>query len=205
MIKATHTQRLLMSAVVGTAMHFGAAQANTLDTNAVKLPQNVAAQEFKVDILSIPTNDERGAENNIVQEFYVGPGASITSFRWDVNVTSYEGSYLSEIQLTFSDSLGNGVTFTLDDSAALDGTRDYAGFQDLRLLPVSQAFQLGADGILRLEFHDDYKDLAFDEPEGIWNSGTLAFGVTPVPEPQTYALMLGGLLLILRAARRRMS
>ena len=137
----------------------------------------------------------------MVWDFYVGSGASITSLKWDVNVTSYVGSYLSEMQITFSDSLGTGVTFTPGDGDDFDGTADYAGFQNLGEL--GQIFAVGADGILRLEFHDGFKDLAFDEPEGMWNYGTLAVGISPVPEPPVFAMMLGGLLLVSAVVKRR--
>ena len=156
---------------------------------------------FKVDVTGILNNDERGAASNIILDFYVGAGASITSLGWNVNVTSFPGSYLSEMQITFSDSQGDGVTFTPGFGDDVDGTMDYAGFQDLGVL--GEIFQVGADGILRLEFHDGYKDLAFDEPEGVWNFGELTFGVAQVPEPPSIPLMMSGLLLLAHAARRR--
>ena len=180
-------QRLLVLIVVSTAMGLGLAQANPLS--------------LEVNVAGVLDNDERGAASNIVRDFYVGTRASITSFKWDINLTSFAGSYLSEMQVTFSDSLGNGVTFTPGGGDDFDGTMDYAGFQDLGDLGL--IFQVGIDGILRLEFHDGFKDLGFDEPEGIWNFGTLTFGVAAVPEPPTSALILGGLLLLAIAATRR--
>lgn len=154
-----------------------------------------------VDVTGVADIDERGAASNIVRDYYVGANAAIISLAWDVNLTSYAGSYLSEIQLTFSDTLGNGVTFTPGDGDDEDGTMDYAGFQDLAELGM--AFNVGDDGLLRLEFHDLYKDLAFDEPDGMWNFGALVFGVTEVPEPSTSALMIGSLLLLSSAIKRR--
>lgn len=180
-------QRLLVLIVVSTAMGLGLAQATPLS--------------LEVNVAGVLDNDERGAASNIVRDFYVGTRASITSFKWDINLTSFAGSYLSEMQVTFSDSLGNGVTFTPGGGDDFDGTMDYAGFQDLGDLGL--IFQVGIDGILRLEFHDGFKDLGFDEPEGIWNFGTLTFGVAAVPEPPTSALILGGLLLLAIAATRR--
>jgi hypothetical protein len=169
------------------AMHGGTAQAS---------PTYVT-----VDVAGIADMDERGAESNIVRELFVGAGALVESLRWDVNLTSHDPSYLSEMQLTFTDSLGNGVTFTPGGGDDFEGTNSYAGFQDLRVL--GQQFRLGDDGFMRLEFHDAYKDLAFDEPDGTWNFGTLDFGVSAVPEPQTLALALIGLLSMLRVAKRR--
>jgi hypothetical protein len=163
------------------------------------IAQQAALNELQVETTGILNYDERGAASNVILNFYVGPGASITSLAWDVNVTSYAGSYLSEMKITFSDSLGNGVTFTPGDGDDFDGTADYAGFQDLGEL--GQVFAVGADGILRLEFHDGFKDLAFDEPEGVWNYGTLTFGIAPVPEPSALAMVLGGLLVLVGALR----
>lgn len=186
MIMANYIQRLCVSLMFSIAMGIGAAQASPL---------------LQVDVAGILNNDERGAASNIILDFHVGAGSWITSLDWNVNVTSFPGSYLSEMQFTFSDSLGNGVTFTPGDGDDFDGTVDYAGSQDLGALGLM--FQVGADGILRLEFHDGYKDLAFDEPEGVWNSGMLTFAVAEVPEPPAIALMLAGFLLLANTARRR--
>lgn len=156
-----------------------------------------------VDASGIVDMDERGADSNVVRDVFVGARATIETFSWDINLTSHDPSYLSEMQVTFSDSAGFGVTFTPGGGDDFFGTRSYAGFQDLRVL--GQHFQLGHDGLLRLEFHDGYKDQVFDEPEGIWNFGTLTFGVSPVPEPQAAASMLTGLLLMGILAKRRVT
>lgn len=205
MFNVKHMQRLCALAVVTATMGFGVAQASPVSVQAAISQQAAVQQELQVDVTGIFNNDERGSASNIIRDFYVGSRALITSLRWDVNVTTYPGSYLSEMQITFSDSFGNGVTFTPGDGDDEDGTMDYAGFQDLG--DLDKIFALGNDGILRLEFHDAYKDLAFDEAEGVWNFGTLTFGIAEaqVPEPPTYALMLGGLLLLSGAAKRRRS
>lgn len=187
MLNVGYLQRLLVLILVSATLGLGLAQAN---------PSSLV-----VNVAGILDNDERGAASNIVRDFYIGPRASITSFKWDINLTSFAGSYLSEMQVTFSDSVGNGVTFTPGSGDDFDGTMQYAGFQELGDLGL--IFQLASDGILRLEFHDGFKDLGFDEPEGIWNFGTLTFGVAVVPEPPSWALILGGLLLLPIAARRR--
>lgn len=198
----TNARYLLALLLTTVAMSFGMAQAKATGSEGL-VAQQTAMQELVVDTTGILNNDERGAVSNIVLDFYVGANASITSLQWDVNVTAYVGSYLSEMKLTFSDTLGNGVTFTPGNGDDFDGTMDYAGFQDLGEL--GQIFAVGDDGILRLEFHDGFKDLAFDEPEGIWNSGTLTFGIAPVPEPPAFAMLLGGMLLLSSAFKRRPS
>ena len=121
-----------------------------------------------VDVSGIADMDERGAESNTVKELFIGAGVSIVSLTWDINITSNDPSYLSEMQLTFSDSLGSGVTFTPGGGDDFSGTSNYTGFQDLRVL--GQHFQLGTDGLLRLEFHDAYKDLASTNPKACGTS-----------------------------------
>ncbi|MBB3219538.1 hypothetical protein [Pseudoduganella umbonata] len=197
MTNTKYVQRLL---TVAMALTFGLAQASGASATEVKTHEK-AMHELQVNTEGVLNNDERGAVSNVILDFYVGAGASIMSFKWDVNVTSHAGSYLSEMQITFSDSLGTGVTFTPGGGDDFDGTMNYAGFQDLGEL--GQVFAVGADGILRLEFHDYFKDLAFDEPEGVWNSGTLTFGIAQVPEPPAFAMVLGGLLLLSSAVKRR--
>jgi hypothetical protein len=193
-------QRSLVLIIVTAVMIFGVAQVNAASMDE-SIAQQTTLHELQVDTTGILNNDERGAASNVVLDFYVGSGASVTSLQWNVNVTSYVGSYLSEMKVTFSDTLGNGVTFTPGDGDDFDGTMDYAGFQALG--DVGKIFEVGVDGILRLEFHDGFKDLAFDESEGIWNTGTLTFGIAQVPEPPAYAMVLGGLLLLSGAIRRR--
>jgi hypothetical protein len=197
MVQTKHLFAAALAAVIGTTMPVGTAHAGSQGFSVIQQD----AREVTVTVANIADMDERGVEGNVILNVFVGAGAYVYSLKWDINLTSHPGSYLSEMQLTFSDTAGNGVTFTPGGGDDFDGTRDYAGFQDLR--PAGQAFHVGSDGLLRLEFHDAYKDLAFDEPEGVWNSGTLIFGVSAVPEPATYALMAGGLLMTLAATRRR--
>jgi hypothetical protein len=191
MVKLKYFQHVLAMLVITAASSFSVAQANPISMQST----------LQVDVAGALDNDERGAATNVIWDFHVGSLASITSLKWDVNITSNVGSYLSEMKLTFTDTVGNGVTFTPGDGDDFDGTADYAGFQDLG--DLGKIFQVGEDGILRLEFHDGYKDLAFDEPEGRWNTGTLTFGVTQVPEPSTIAMTLGGLLVLAVVAGRR--
>lgn len=191
--------RFLIVLAMTTVMSFDTARASTVASNSF-IAQRAVINELWVDTVGILDNDERGAASNVVLDFYVGSGALITSLKWDIDLTSYPGSYLSEMKLTFSDTLGNGVTFTPANGDGVDGTRHYAGYQDLGAL--GQVFATGTDGVLRLEFHDGYKDLAFDEPEGVWNAGTLTFGIAPVPEPSALAMLLAGLLLVSSAIRR---
>ncbi|MDT1883849.1 PEP-CTERM sorting domain-containing protein, partial [Acinetobacter baumannii] len=77
------------------------------------------------------------------------------------------------------------------------GTGSYSDFFDLVALGLD--FSVGVDGILRLEFFEE----GFDDipgADGIWNFGTLTFGVEPaaaeVPEPSTTLLLGAGLAML---------
>jgi hypothetical protein len=144
---------------------------------------------------------------NTVVNLNVGANAHITSFDYDVNLTAFDPSYLSEISLFFSNSSrSEGVYFNAssDDNP---GTASYA--ESFDLVGLGFDFVVGADGILRLEFYEDFND-ADVAVDGIWNFGTLTFGVegveppiTDVPEPTSILLLGAGLAAMGYAGRRR--
>jgi hypothetical protein len=81
------------------------------------------------------------------------------------------------------------------------------------LIDLGLDFTVGADGLLRLEFFEDFNDSAVSR-DGIWNFGKITFDVTgdnvpgdpgtDIPEPATGMLMGAGLALMgFMACRRR--
>lgn len=166
------------------------------------------AAPLVVDIAGVASYGEIGDEGNTVLNFNVGAGVTITGISYNVNVTANTPSWLSEIALNFTDSdqiAGVALTPAFDTDAP--GTGTYSDSADLVDLALS--FQVGADGILRLEFFEVYDD--FLGADGIWNFGTITFftdavDVPPsgdVPEPASGLLMGAGLALIGYTARRR--
>lgn len=149
-----------------------------------------------------------GSGANTVYEINVGANATITSVSFDVNVTAFTPSYLSELGLGFTDSeVTEGVLLTPGFGFDAPGTASFSDVIDL--VAEGLSFSVGADGILRLEFFEDFNDASIS-PDGIWNSGTFTFytdGVdvppSDVPEPATGLLMGAGLGLMGYTARRR--
>lgn len=161
------------------------------------------AAPLTVDIAGVESYGEIGDPGNTVLNFNVGANSTVTSIEYSFNLTAIDPSWLSEIGLAFTDSKGNaGVVFNPGINDTFPGSDTYTGSADL--VNFGLAFQVGNDGILRLEFYEDFDD--FGGADGIWNFGTITFGIEPevvaVPEPST-ALLLGAGIMMIGYGRRR--
>lgn len=172
---------------------------------AVALPASAQAATITVDVAGIQTFGAFMSGGNTVLTYNLGAGAVVTDFAYDINVTAFTPSWLSEIEIYFTNTAATAGVFVTpgigDDFA---GTRSYAGAFNLAAEGLS--FNLDADGVLRLEFAEGFNDSSVN-PDGIFNSGSLTFTYTPggaaVPEPASWALMIAGFGLIGAASRRR--
>lgn len=153
-----------------------------------------------VDVTGAKSVNLLGESGNTVWFIDVGANAMLNSLSWSVDLEAYAPSLLSEMQLSFGGSSGlDLVSFAPGDGDFASGVGGYSGSLDLSGLGLA----VGADGLLRLEFSDAYKDFANGVAEGQWLGGTLTFDVgaaSAVPEPASAALALLGLAVL--AARR---
>jgi hypothetical protein len=166
---------------------------------------SASAGALVFDVTGIQSVDLRGSRDNTVLYFDVGANSTITTLAYDVDITTFRMSWLSEMAMVFTSTAGRGVIFTAAPGKINQhpGTGHYAGFVDLN--DVNLGFNVGGDGILRVEFYEHYND--FSGSDGQWNSGTVTFGVqeagdAPVPEPSTALLTGAGLALLGWIGRR---
>lgn len=159
-----------------------------------------------VELENIPSYGELGDPDNFFGYIDVGANSTITSIGFDVNLTAFAPSWLSELRVAIERSdLLDGVLVPV--SSVLDaGTGNFSGFYDLVALGFD--FQVGADGLLRFEFYESFDD--FFGADGIWNFGNLYIGVdtteappSDVPEPASVLLLAAGLATMRYAGRRR--
>lgn len=170
---------------------------------------SVFAAPLVVNVAGVTSEGEIGDSGNTVLNFNVGANSVITSVAYSLNLTAFSPSWLSEIGVAFTGSDGiEGVVFNPGFGDDNPGTATYTGSADL--IDFGLDFAVGADGILRLEFYEDFDDFA--GVDGIWNFGTLTFGVETVggevppgevPEPATGLLLGAGLAMMGYAGRRR--
>lgn len=168
------------------------------------------AATLVVDVTGAQSHYDFGTAGNQVETYFIGAGSTITDVSYDVSITAFSPSYLSEATLAFTSSdvdAGDGVFLAPGFADAHSGTGNYA--DSANLVDLGLDFSVGDDGLLRLEYFEDYDDASIN-PDAVWNSGTVTFTYTPadtgaVPEPATWAMMISGFGLVggtLRASRR---
>jgi hypothetical protein len=173
---------------------------------AVALPAAASADTYVFNVAGAQSFGELGDALNDVFTVNIGANSRITDVAYNVSLTAFSPSWLSEATLGFTSSdLSEGVFLNPGFADNFSGTASYADSASLTDLGLD--FTVGADGILRLEFFEDFDDGSV-APDGVWNSGSITFTYTPsgagaVPEPATWAMMIGGFGMVGGAMRRR--
>ncbi|GAA3697590.1 hypothetical protein GCM10022268_05150 [Sphingomonas cynarae] len=181
---------VIAAALLGTTLPVSQAEAATL----------------VVDVTGAQSYGMFANDQNTVQTFNIGGLSRITAIAFDVTITAFSPSFLSEasVALTGSDTDGDGVSLNpgLDDRRP--GTARYFGAVNLTGLGLD--FAVGTDGILRLEYFEDFNDTLVS-PDAQWVGGTLTVTydevTAAIPEPATWMMMFAGFAMVGGAARYR--
>jgi PEP-CTERM motif len=160
---------------------------------------SLAGTDLVVDVAGINTNGEEGDAANTVMFFQLLPGALVDAVSWSTTQTAFAPSWLSEMTISFVNSAGDGVVLSPGAGDDFAGNASYA--ESALLSDFGLAFNVGADGLLRVEIFESFDDASVN-PDGLFVSGNVTFS-NVVPEPATYGMMALGLFAVGAAARRR--
>jgi len=168
---------------------------------------SVVGNFVDVNVAGIQSFGLQGVPGNAIVNVNVGANNQVIGIGWNVNVTAFAPSYLSELGVGFTNTAQTaGVNLLVGVGDDFPGANvPYTSGGVLDLVGLGLNFNVGANGVLRLEFFEDFDDVSVN-PDGRWNSGNLTLQLTnavPVPEPSTYGLMALGLLGVAAAAARR--
>jgi len=155
---------------------------------------------LNVDVTGIFSYDPYGDVLNVVQNYNIGANSHVIGIGWDVDLFADSPSWLSELTVAFEDSAQLGGVFLAPGAGDdFSGSASYSSGGVLDLVGLALDFNVGPDGILRLEFFEGFDDFANDW-DGIWDAGTLTVEYV-VPAPGAMALFGAGGLVALRRRR----
>jgi hypothetical protein len=136
------------------------------------------------DVMGTPSYDSAGASCNVRVSIPAPNNKThFSGIGWDVQLTAYDPSYLSEIAVLITNVNGEGFVLRPGEEDDFDGTGSYSsgGLNDLCGVYGLLTLEL-PDGYLYLEFFETYDDFPDCGQDGNWDSGTLTFAFdTPAP------------------------
>ena len=174
---------------------------------ALAAPAHAATFTIDIDLDDIESFGELGDPGNTILSQLLAPNATVTGLGYEVDLTAFDPSYLSEIAVYFLDSpIGLQLTPAVGEAFPGSGSYSSGGIINLGDIDPTFPFSVGADGILDLEFFELFDDGSVS-PDGLWN-GTLtiqyeADAIPGIPEPTTWAMMIGGFGVVGGALRSR--
>ncbi|MDQ3186373.1 MAG: PEP-CTERM sorting domain-containing protein [Pseudomonadota bacterium] len=171
------------------------------DTINVTYTGNVFGVDYGSHIYNVPASFTSAQVTNT-------PGTNgtllMTGGTSEINSFHFSQAVVDPIIDLFSlGQAGMPVTFNFLNDAAFTILSQGAGNWGGGLLTQSGSSVTGWEGNGLLQFHGTYTDISFTTPNYEYYYGATVGATNAVPEPATYALILGGLVLIAWTARRR--
>ena len=166
---------------------------------------------YTIGTNGIPTIDGYGDPSNVVitdnyNTNYGLTGVHVIGIGWNVNISAFGASWLSESRLAFENtSQADGVF--LGPGAGNNTPGNNVNFTSggvVDLVGPALDFFLDGDDTLRLEWFESFDDVP-DAIDGLWHEGsqfTVRVDATAVPEPATMAVLGLGAAALLRRRRK---
>lgn len=153
-----------------------------------------------INVAGIDSNDPFGSAINEVFNYNIGAGSHVTGIGWNVTLFADSPSWLSEMSVAFQNSAQSaGVFLTPGVGVNNPGTQAFSSGGIVDLIGLGLDFNVGPDGILRVEYFESFDDY-FNDWDGIWVSGSLTVEYV-VPAPGAAAVLASAGLLALRRRR----
>lgn len=174
---------------------------------ALALPSAANAATLVVDVSGAQSYFDFLTPGNTVNTYNIGANSHITGVAYSVNITAFSPSWLNEAVVSFTDTdISAGVDLTPGFGQSVSGTQSFSSGGTVDLVALGLDFSVGADGLLRLEYWENFDDGSVS-PDALWNSGTITFTYDAVaggiPEPSTWAMLILGMGAIGATMRRR--
>jgi hypothetical protein len=164
------------------------------------------------DVTGIDSWDAPGSPNNVIVDldlaaalgYASGTSITMTSVGWDVTLTSFGASWLSEIGVAFGDQFGPAqINLRPGAGSNAPGTStpfSSGGQVQFDSIPLPDIIL--SNGVLRMEFFESFDDVA-GAVDGIWESGVLSIGTFEPVVPTPGAAAVLGLAGLAGLRRRR--
>jgi hypothetical protein len=173
--------------------------------------------QLVIDVAGIESRDLLGSPINatlsmglhgLQPDMHPGMPVTITGIAWDVVVSSFGISYLDELGVSFTSSLGSGGFSVFPGSGdSFSGTEVAYSFASMTLADLSESdVVVLPGGQLIVEFFESFDD-AGGAADGIWVSGTITldYTYTVIPEAGQSGLLAALAATLSCVLRRRRS